>query len=705
MSIWSSYPFVRITICFCIGIVFQQYFLLRHSLIILSILLLLFYGLRIVFYKNYPKAISLLCGIVIILTFFFLGVIRTNLQDPKNRTDNLYHVSTGEFASFHMRIDGFPVEKDRHYIYQATLLSGLKKPEPQDSAQAVLAPLTGKLSLYIEKDSTSKALRYGDILVMIKSPFLLSPPKNPHEFDYSKYMGRKGIFHQLFLKNSDFQVIGNEPHSEIVKLSYTARMYFRKVITDNLSSKSSEDIALALILGIKDNLDRELKSAYSSAGAMHVLAVSGLHVGIIHLLLNWIFGFLKRYPSGRFLFMICALFFLWCYAFITGLSPSVLRAVIMFSIVLIGNHAMRFHNIYNSLSVSAFLILLYNPYMLAEVGFQLSYAAVLGIVYLQPRIYQLCTFKNIILDKSWSITCVSIAAQLATFPLGLYYFHQFPTYFLVSNLVVIPASFIILLNGMVLLIIALVSDTLAGLPGYTLNFLIDLLNQSVLWVNWLPYSLIDRVRIDIYQLVIIYLIFAAIILLFKKKSAGYLKLSFTFCLVFIMMAGFRAHAAGKRHEVVFYELRDNLVIDLISDGTVSTYLKNNDDNHELINYQIGPNRLACYLPPYHPDQLIAATPVKSLGKAISWKGIKILLIEESFTRVRFTEKIKTDILVLSGNHFINIDKLRDSFEWQTLIIDSSYKKYRSISLSGILKKENIVHWNINTDGAYIFEVE
>ena len=688
-----------------IGIILHSFLNLNIQLICLSISLLFFYLFYLIFKKEYPKILAVFYGLIILTTFISLGATRAHLETSTFQNNHLSNLNLRIFESFHLRIDGFPVEKPKHFIYRATVMNGLKISETDDSTTYALEELSGDISLYIAKDSAdSTSLNYGDIIACLKTPFPIQSPKNPHEFNYSAYMARKGIHHQLFLDNTEFKYVGNQPANRLMELSHEARQYFKKSLFTFIPKKSSRDIALALILGIKDDLDKDLKAAYSAAGAMHVLAVSGLHVGIIHMLLSWSLGFLKKYKFGRGLFLLLSLSSLWSYAFITGLSPSVLRAVIMFSVVLIGNNTLRFHNIYNSLAVSAFLILLYNPFMLMEVGFQLSYAAVLGIVYLQPKIFGLLAIKNILLNKIWSITCVSIAAQVATFPIGLFYFHQFPTYFLVSNLIVIPAAFIILMNGLAVLLFSMINDYTAYWLGRLLDLLIDFLNEAVLLLNQLPVSLIDWIRLDAFQLITIYLIMISIILLFKRKNSWYLKVSFFTCLIFILLTGHQTIAAKKKKEIVFYEVRDNSVIDFIDRGVVKSYLSDNNVDSELINYQIGPNRLANSLPKFDFNQKLKSTDISKLGEVIIWNDYKILILNQDIGKLSIKKSIDTDILVLSGNQYVDPNKIKSYFQFNHLIIDSTYKKYRSEGLSKALDQEHIKHWNINSDGAFILDV-
>ena len=226
-------------------------------------------------------------------------------------------------------------------------------------------------------------------------------------------------------------------------------------------------VVTALVLGMDDYLDNDTRKEFSSAGAIHILCVSGLHVGVIYMVLNALLFFLKRNKYARALRSLILLIGIWFYAMLTGLAPAVLRAATMFSFVIIGTGIKRKAGVFNSLTVSAFILLLFNPFLIYNVGFQLSYAAVIAIVAIQPTIYQIWQPKNKIADNIWGITTVSVAAQLGTAPLGLFYFHQFPNYFIITNLIAIPLATLILYAGFLSVILSpltIVAKCITWLP-------------------------------------------------------------------------------------------------------------------------------------------------------------------------------------------------------------------------------------------------
>src|SRR5690606_20870391 len=246
------------------------------------------------------------------------------------------------------------------------------------------------------------------------------PPKNPNEFDFKRYLSYHLIHQQAYLKSTNWKLIQKAENSSLIATAHQ----IRKNLIDKLNELGVKDeqlaVASALILGYKNDIDAQLQSAYSSAGAMHVLAVSGLHVGVIFILLNFIFGFLDKWKWGVYFKGVLIIICLWIYALITGLSPSVMRGATMFSFLVAAKTTKSNHVFFNTMAASALFLLIINPYLLMEVGFQLSYLAVIGIVVIHPYIYHLLYVKHWFLDKIWNITAVSIAAQIATFPLGLY---------------------------------------------------------------------------------------------------------------------------------------------------------------------------------------------------------------------------------------------------------------------------------------------
>ena len=427
---WRNNPAFRILIPLLLGTVAA--ILLRieiYSLTYISVALLLIFILLskakkywLVFVKS-----TLLFLLVFTLAMQWV-IVKTEKYSPTHFEKFLV---SDEIV--HVKINSKLEEKENSYKAEFEVLNIVLNKEVKQ--------VSGKLIAYFKKDTLIHDITYGDELLIKSSINSISGPKNPDQFDYRNYMYLNGFYSQTYLTPSDWKLYKEQQGFSLFKYAYLAQDWCYNQLARNGLKGEQLKVAAALLLGKRNELEPNQIRAYASAGAMHVLAVSGLHVGILFFILKFSFGFLKRLKRWKWLYLIIILSFLWFYAMLTGFSASVLRASTMFSFILIGEEVInRKVSIYNMLAISAIILIVVDPFIVFSVGFQLSYLAVIGIVYFQPKIYRLFYVKNWLLDQAWKITAVSLAAQLATFPLGVYYFHQFPVYFFVSNLLVIKTA-------------------------------------------------------------------------------------------------------------------------------------------------------------------------------------------------------------------------------------------------------------------------
>jgi len=489
-------------------------------------------------FKNY-------FGIVISFVFFCIGVLNVAIRNSELRNDYFY--AKGSYT-YQVRINEPPVIKANSVKILVDVMSrsGVKT--------------IGKSLIYIEKEEYSIGLNYGDVLLIHTQFKETTSNGNPFEFDYPNYLKLFNIHHQGYLSSTNWVKIQNSQNS-LFKVTYQISNYLKKVIDTSNLNVENKAIAKALLLGQKDDLDKDVLRTYSSAGAMHVLAVSGLHVGIIMMILMFVLKPIKKIRIGKQIFVVLVLFGVWFYAFVTGLSPSVLRSSLMFSFIIIGKEIERETSVYQSILVSAFILIIIDPLVIFKVGFQLSYLAVLGIVYLQPKLYKWFYFKSKPVDYLWQISSVSIAAQIATFPLGLYYFHQFPNFFLISNLIVIPLAGLILGTGIAFLIFSSV-PYLNDFILNELNGLLSLMNDTVGWVESLPFSITWGISMFWYEVVLIYFILLCVMFSFTLKNK---KLFITSLVSFVFLNGiitYKSRAIQLTNQLVIYNIKDELAIDV-----------------------------------------------------------------------------------------------------------------------------------------------
>lgn len=686
MFFWTPYTFVRISLFFIAGIlvgIYQPDSIRERVALVVFFGLLLLYGT--LFFFNWKKANM---GFVGLCSLFFAGFLNT-----------LYHTDSrqpGHILNLKESIHTYEV------VVTDQAEAKIKSWKTEAKVNAVYDGHTwrknsGKVLLYFSKQDFAKPFSYGDRLLVKGSPQLLKGPANPGEFDYKRFLTFRKIYHQHFLRRESVQYVRNDPPSKVMEYSIRARVWAEGVLKKYIHGEHERAVALALILGVKDGLDNDLTHAYSSSGAMHVLAVSGLHVGIIYMILLFFLKPLKSATYGKWILAAMSVFILWSYAFITGLSPSVLRAVTMFSFLAMARPLSYRTNIYNTLAISAFCLLLWEPFLIMSVGFQLSFLAVIGIVYLQPVLFNLWIPDNIVFEKIWQITCVSVAAQTATFALGILYFHQFPVYFLVSNLFVIPGALLSLSLGILVLAVSVI-DPVAFVVGKILNAILWLLNFLVFQVERLPYSLIDNIHITTFQSWLLLGIAISVIALFQYRKFAYVVSLTACCLLFGGIQWQHHSAIASQPKFVVYEVNGHSAIELVDKGVSYFYTDSlllND--RERMRFHIRPNRL---LHGVHTIRANDNSIVRSYDgmRLYAWRNISVLHITgQSFT---LPDGLEVDYLVLSNNAIKHMNKL-SSVTFKKLIIDSSNSVYVARKVMEQAHDTGVDAYSVLQNGAFM----
>jgi competence protein ComEC len=420
-----------------------------------------------------------------------------------------------------------------------------------------------KVRIFFTASADSVSPEIGDSLSFRASLSKVRNRGNPEEFDYAGYLQNQGIYYTGYVREDDLHV-GNGSGKYILRsMASRIRLSISRRFEAYGISGDKHAVLAALVTGNRQFIDRELKDQYASAGVMHILAVSGLHVGILYLFLSMILFRNRNQRFFRIVRLIIIMSFIWGYAFITGMSASVMRASFMFSLFLAGKNFNRPADSYNILAASVFLLLLIDPAQLFHVGFQFSHLAVLGIVFFQPRIENLLLLKNGIADRIWQLVTVSIAAQITTFPLTLFYFHQFPLYFWLSNILVIPAVWLIMVCALLFLVFSFFTPLAMGLSA-CLKGLLFLLNQSIAWISRLPLAVIENIRFqEVHVLVFMLMVFLLIVITKEYRVKRYLFILIS-AIAFLLLADlitFRVHE--NRKEFIVYSLGDNLAISII----------------------------------------------------------------------------------------------------------------------------------------------
>jgi competence protein ComEC len=485
--------------------------------------------------------------------------------------------------------------------------------------------------------------------------------KNPGGFDNRRYRFFQNIHTQTYLAAEQYVAVGQEEPGILERW----RNRQLEIWKERISDEEVFSIAAAMVLGYKDELSRELRATYAQTGASHVLAVSGLHVGLIYLFLSNLLGRMRQGRYLRALNTLLCIGGIWGFALLTGAAPSVMRASTMFSFMLVGKQLGWRISIYNSLAASAFFLLCINPLWLFHIGFQLSYLAVLGIVIFQPLWYRLWIPDNRWLDKIWALVAVSLAAQLATLPLTLFYFHQFPTYFWLSGLVVVPAAPFIIGLGIAMTIAEYVAPGFAWIPALLLRELIGAINKILLGIQQLPFSLWEDVYFPDEAIL---LSFAALYWLARMWEKAEWKNAIHFLILLNVIAGLRFYYEARyfcREELVVYQVNGETLIDIIHKGYALTWR-----SPELIGEEeeraagVHRRRRRIYRQEIHETR----------SGMMEWVGFRVMIISPGGGTPVFPD---ADFVVLSGNPDISFADMRK--EQRTFIADASNWKKRAAS--------------------------
>ena len=647
-----QFPLIKITFCFVLGILFAHIARPAFTLILILILILSSTILLMNFLSNKKAIYKSLFGIFCLMTSLLIGsftlVINNDTLNSNHYLKNL---------------------KSTENEYSATIIikEKLKSTSNNDRYVAKIIELNskksyGKIILNIRKDSLIPALEMGSHLKVIGSFYKNRKPNNPDQFDYGKYLENQQIYAQVYVDGSNIKI-----SSQVDKtISYYASKLRNRIIHNlekNNFSKSELSVVVALILGQQQDISQEVIKDYQYAGAIHVLSVSGLHVGCILLFITFLLKPIPNTKKGSIIKLIIIISSLWIFGILAGLAPSVVRSVTMFSFVAVGMFLRRSINIYHTLVVSAFLILLFQPSFLFDIGFQLSYIALFFIVWLQPLLASIWIPKYKLVNYFWEIITVSFAAQIGTFPLSIYYFHQFPGLFFVTNIVILPMLSLILGIGVVVMILAAVNVVWFPMMKL-LEYSIWFLNKIIAWVASFEDFIFKDIPLNSYMLWGSYLLIFSLIIWSKKPTFKKLTISLT-SLILVQMISIQAKYSNQNKEefIIFNKKKSTIITerkgDKITLYTNDSILKTSEDNLVLKSYLVA--------------NFCKIQKKKHLSNLYYFKDKSILLVDSS--AVYLLEE-RPDVLLLTNSPKINLERLFKSWKPSQVVVDATnFKTY------------------------------
>lgn len=668
-----KYPIILITVIFTLGILVGYHFNLPSTLLYLlnftafSSLIISFWHAKKAFLQKPYFTIS------VVFCSFFIGMLVQSLHYPTNQKLHYSHKLTDGTPL----IKGMISERLKPNLYQEKYYFDVISINQQ--------PATGKMLLTVSKGPLSKQLNPGDSFIIADTPQPIPKALNPYQFDYAGYMQKQDVFHQLHLKNN-FVATGTVKNFDY----YIGRL--RNKLTQSFSahnhSPEVQQTLNALLLGQRQDMNSVTANNYKNAGVLHILAISGLHFAVLFYILTFVFRPLKKLKGkGQLLQLIAVLTILWGFAFITGLSASVVRSVVMFSFIGVGQYLNRNTNIYNSLALSMLVLLLVKPGFLFDAGFQLSYLAVISIVWFEPFYKKIKLSKYRAVNYLGDTLLISLAAQIGVLPLSLYYFNQFPLLFLLANVVVIPLSNIILVLGLGVLILNFVWMDAALLTGKVLELLVETMNGFIAWIASFDSFVFKDIPFTLSLSVSLYVLLTAIALWIYKRN--YTRTAAVLCSLFLFQCilFFTAWSTKNREELIVFHnskhtimaLKDNNKITVISTDSMA--------------------KESSVIAAYNKGSFKQSLKIQPLQNLIYCKGKKILLLDKD---ALYQSNIKPDVLILTNSSKVNLTRAIQELKPKLIIADGTNYKKHIKHWKATCFNENIPFHATAEKGYYIF---
>ena len=672
--------FIKVALFFVAGILAG--FLIEISF---TILFSIFSVVFVVFLWSFWRAKELFLqdvffGIATLLLFFLTGIITTQLHLPKNQPNHYINLLSSETdikpTPFLMVSISEELKPD---LYNRKFIAEVEQLENNSTH--------GKLLLLMGKDSSQTKIAVDDRMLISAPLQTLPAPLNPHQFNYRTFMQNRSVLNQVQLKAENFEILDSGKNS-IKGWAASSRAEIVKNLKENNFRQEELGIIQALLLGQRQDISEEIYNNYAAAGVIHILAVSGLHVGIILWLLHRLLSPLERKKKGRVLKTFILIVLLWLFALLAGLSPSVVRAVTMFSFVAVGLQIKRRTSVMNTLFMSMMVLLLVRPQFIFEVGFQLSYLAVFSIVLLQPMLYKLLEPKNQLIKYFWGLLTVTIAAQAGVLPLSLFYFHQFPGLFFISNLVILPFMGLILALGIVVMILALLNLLPVFLTEFY-SFLISSLNNFVELMVKKEEFLFQDIPFSGPQTIGFYFILAALYLLLKRITSQRILLVLSAVLILQIIVYKEIYQSSPEEVVVFHKSRNTIIGKKTGQQLLLHHnLAEAPHKQNIIkNYLVGEN--------IHRIDSQNLQHIFAIGEDI------MMVIDSA--AIYSVEGLQPDYVLLTNSPKINLNRLLKTLQPKVIIADgSNYRSYLERWEETCLK-ENIPFHATAKNGAFIIK--
>jgi competence protein ComEC len=657
-------PFVRLLLPFISGILLAwyapHYFNVKLCVTLLSVSFTLLVISRI-FHQKFPyRQFRWFLGLQITVFVSMLALVLTSYPEAFKPLKKLNQLSPKTLC---VQVSTEPIAKADILRFEANVWYA--------DSLAIKDKLLIALKVGNEK---SPPVAYGDVLLIPANYHEVEPPFNPGEFDYRWYLRSHGIQKQSFLQLKQVKKIASGLGNPLISFALTLRKKVINSFVKYVTKAENAAMASTLIMGYRADLSPDLVNAYAQTGTLHVLSVSGMHVALVFLLLSFLLKPLDRFFKNALPKAVLLVVLIWFYAMLSGFSPSVNRAALMLSLVVVGKAINKRMNTYNLLAVSAFILFLINPLYLFDVGFQLSYLAVLGLVAIHPYVYGWFYIKNKALDAVWSYTALSISAQVFTFPLSVYVFHQFPLSFLLSNLAIVLPITAVMYVGVGFVLLMPITPILP-LIGQLLNWLIHISNQLLFRIADLPNASLQGLFIDKIELVLLYIVCILVFFALINKNK---KLLFTSILLFLFLGGYRLQTLyiKPKSSLIFYSLRKNtaLVYAHANNYVLITDLSPSDKAFQFsVKPSLNQFEKGVWL---KPNTAFSTNFAISNGMLMHFGTHKLLRWSPQLNKLHFTTKLSVNTILLSHNPHIELKEIAEKVRFDRILVDATNPDYK-----------------------------
>lgn len=641
-----KYPILLIAVSFGLGIIIQNYVCFSHLTLLFSstILLILFLTL---FVKHRNQTVkNIFFGLTTYLLILSIGSLSLYIHQDFHAKNHYSKLVIKEKNS----IKGLVVEELKPNEFYTKFIVKIDSFNHKKSS--------GKLLVYFSKKNPDSLL-IGDLVSFKSEVKPIAKNYNPDTFDYANYMENQNVFHQIKCFENDY-FIGNK----VENFNFYINKLRKKLVHSfdaHYFSIRTKSIINALLLGQKQQIDSATLNDYKNAGVVHILAISGLHIGIIYTFFNFIFGFLNRVKHGKTIKLVLIILLLWLFALISGMSASITRSVTMFSVIAFGTFLNRKNFMFNAIAASFLLLLIYNPLLVFDVGFQLSYSAVISILLFQPFYHKFYYSKNKIIVYITDLFLVSLTAQLGVLPFMLLYFKQVPTLFLVANFVVIPVATLVLIFGIIVLFLNFAYLPLALLLGKLISTLIEFMNNYIRWLSSFQDYVIKNITFTPLLTVGLYIVILSVIFwIYKPKNKRFLYV-LALTLSFQIIYFYTKYETSYKNEFIIFNNKES-AFSIFEANKITVFsndslIQSNQSIQEYVTAKFNPKVN------FHP-----------LENVLFFKNKKIIIVDENGI---YNISSKPDVVVIRQNARINIERLILTSKPKIIIADKS-NSYTSI---------------------------